>query len=143
MGTGSKTWNVALWIVQVLLAELFLMAGSMKATAPMADLVAKMGWPGDVPPWLVRFIGASEMAGALGLLLPAATRILPALTPLAAVGLTTVMTLAALFHLSRGEAKAMSFALIRGAASAFVAWGRFRKAPIAARAGRITRSTAA
>jgi len=56
---------------------------------------------------LVRFIGVSELAGALGLILPAATRIRPGLTPLAALGLSTIMALAMLFHLVRGEPQAL------------------------------------
>ena len=89
-----------------------------------------MGWPGDLPPALVRFIGASELAGALGLVLPSATRIRPLLTPLAAMGLVIVMLLAALFHISRGEWLALPINAVLGGLAAFVAWGRLRKAPI-------------
>jgi putative oxidoreductase len=82
---------------------------------------------------MVRFIGACELAGAVGLILPAATRIRPMLTPLAASGLVVVMLLAMAFHISRGEAaQALPINLTLGALAAFVAWGRFRKAPIRA-----------
>lgn len=128
-----KIWGVALWTVQVLLAALFGMAGVMKATTPIADLIPTMAWVEAVPPALVRFIGISELAAAVGLILPAITRIAPILTPLAGVGLTLVMVLAAVFHVFRGELGAVPFNVVLGALAAFVAWGRLRKVPIAAR----------
>jgi putative oxidoreductase len=129
----ARGWNIALWIVQVLLALAFGMAGVMKTTAPIADLAAKMGWPGVIPAALVRFIGASELAGAIGLIVPAATRVMPKLTAVAALGLVTVMVLAACFHLSRGEAKLVPINVFLGGLAALVAWGRLKKAPLAAR----------
>lgn len=129
----SKALHVALWIAQALLALAFGMAGVMKTTQPISDLAAKMVWPGAVPPGLVRFIGASELAGALGLVLPAATRVKPFLTPLAAAGLVTVMLLAMAFHLSRGEGAALPMNLGFAALAGFVAWGRFKRAPIQSR----------
>jgi hypothetical protein len=119
--------------VQVLLAAAFGMAGVMKTTVPITELAHKMVWPGVVPAALVRFIGVSELAAALGLVLPAATRVRPMLTPIAAGGLVLVMALAAAFHLSRGEAQMLPFNLVLGALAAFVAWGRMKKAPISAR----------
>jgi hypothetical protein len=129
----SKALHVSLWIVQVLLAAAFGMAGVMKTTVPIVELARKMVWPGGVPAALVRFIGVSELAAALGLVLPAATRVRPILTPIAAGGLVLVMALAAAFHLSRGEAQMLPINLILGALAAFVAWGRAKKAPISAR----------
>lgn len=131
---GGKGLNIALWIAQALLAVGFGMAGWMKVTAPMPELVEKMGWPGALPEPLVRFIGAAELAGAVGIVLPAATRILPFLTPVAGAGLVLVMVLALLFHLSRGELGAVPFNVILGGLAAFVAWGRFKKARILPRA---------
>ena len=132
-GLPNRGLHTGLWVVQGLLALTFGVAGSMKAFTPIADLAQKMSWPAEVPAALVRFIGACELLGAIGLILPAATRILPKLTPLAASGLTLVMVLASLFHVSRGELRAgpVNFAL--GALAIFVAWGRFKKAPIAGR----------
>jgi putative oxidoreductase len=126
--------HVALWIVQLLLAVAFGMAGVMKSTQPIANLAAAMGWPGDVPAALVRFIGVSELAGAIGLVLPTATRIRPLLTPLAALGLVVVMVLAMMFHVSRGEWQALPFNAVLGGLAAFVAWGRLRKVAILPRA---------
>ncbi len=131
---GSIAINVTLWIAQLLLAVAFGMAGIMKSTQPIPDLAAAMGWPGDLPAVVVRFIGASELGGALGLVLPSATRIRPLLTPLAAIGLVLVMLLAALFHISRGEWSALPINVVLGGLAAFVAWGRLRKAPIFPRA---------
>jgi putative oxidoreductase len=124
-----KALHISLWVVQVLLAAAFGMGGFMKATMPISELAEKMIWPGAVPPELLRFIGAAEFAAALGLILPAATRIRPVLTPLAASGIVVIMALAIPFHLSRSEGGAPMNLFIGGMA-AFVAWGRFRKAPI-------------
>ena len=130
---SSRALHIVLWVAQVVLAVLFGMAGTMKATAPLAQLAQKMTWVAAVPAALVRFIGVSELAAALGLLLPSATRIRPVLTPLAAAGLVVIMVLAAGFHSSRGEAQVVPVNLVLGALAAFVAWGRGKKAPIAPR----------
>jgi len=128
-----KALHVALWVTQVLLAAAFIMAGVMKSTTPLAELAAKLSWLTEVPAPRVRCIGLSELAGGLGLLLPAVTRIRPGLTALAGAGLTLVMVLAVLFHLSRGEVPGAIPSVLLGGLSAFVAWGRFRAAPIAPR----------
>ena len=128
--SGSTALHVAVWMAQLLLALAFGMAGIMKSTQPVAELSVAMAWTADVPAGLVRFIGASELAAALGLVLPAATRIRPLLTPLAAMGLVLVMLLASLFHISRGEWLAVPLNLVLGSLAAFVAWGRLRKVPI-------------
>jgi len=130
---APKVLHIALWVAQILLAAAFGMAGVMKSTQPIADLAAQLVWPGAVPEALVRFIGISELAGAIGLVLPAATRIQPGLTPLAALGLIVVMLLAAGFHVTRGELFALPINLALAALAAFIAWGRGRRAPIAAR----------
>ena len=126
-----RALNVALWAGQVLLLLAFGAAGLMKLTTPAEALAAS---PQGLSVGLVRFIGAAELAGALGVVLPALTRIRPMLTPLAALGLVVVMVLAAAFHLSRGEVPESGPAVVLGALAAFVAWGRGRRAPIAPRA---------
>lgn len=130
-GAPSKGMNIGLWVAQALLALAFLGAGLMKMTQPLEQLAEKMTWVPHVPPMLVRFIGTSEVAGALGLLLPAATRIKPVLTPVAASLLVVVMVLGAGTHVLMGEPGHMPPSLVLGALAAFVAWGRFTKAPIA------------
>jgi uncharacterized membrane protein len=129
----SRTLRAALWLVQVLLAAVFLLVGYTHALASIADAIARAPWVASLPVPLVRFIGVAELAGALGMLLPAATRIRPSLTPLAAAGLTTLMALAIPFHLMRGETKEIVINLVLGALGAFVAWGRTRRARIDAR----------
>lgn len=131
--SNSKGWNIALWILQVILAAMFLMAGFTKVSTPIEELTTMMPWVADMPLAVVRFIGASEILGALGLLLPSLLRIKPVLTPVAATGLVTVMVLAALFHASRGEFSSIGFNVVLASLAAVVAWGRFKKAPVTAR----------
>lgn len=95
--------NGLLWVLQVLLACAFSVVGAMHCAAPWATLAAKMAWVADAPRWLPRFIGVMEVVGALGLIVPAAARIAPWLTPLAAGGLAAMMLMAALMHWVRAE----------------------------------------
>ena len=129
----GKGMNIALWVLQVLLAFAFGMSGFMKATKPIEELAPMMSFVSVYSEGMVRFIGASEVAGALGLLLPAALRILPVLTPVAAGALAVVMALAAQFHVSHGEADKMAPSIVLGVLCLIVAWGRFKIAPIQAR----------
>jgi uncharacterized membrane protein YphA (DoxX/SURF4 family) len=123
--------NIALWIVQILLALAFLMAGSAKATQSKEKLLERgMKYVEDFSLNTVRLIGALELAGAIGLVLPALTRILPWLTPLAAVGLALAMIGAALTHLRRSEYSAITINTILFALAAFVAYGRFVLIPL-------------
>ena len=132
LGHRSKVMHIALWLVQILLAILFLMTGAMKAFMPLDEVAKTMRWVPDVPAGLVRFIGLVELAGALGLILPSATKIRPKLTPLAAVGLGVVVLLGAILHFTRGEGALTPLNFILAAMAAFVAWGRTQKAPISA-----------
>lgn len=120
--------NIALWIVQVLLAGMFVMAGLMKAFQ-YERARASLPWVKDVPRGLTTFIGASELLGGLGLLLPALTGVLPWLTPLAATGLALVMILAAGFHAMRKEWPAIGLNAVLLLLAAFVAYGRFVVVP--------------
>jgi uncharacterized membrane protein YphA (DoxX/SURF4 family) len=122
-----------LWVLQVLLGLAFLAAGGMKLIQPYAELAQQMAWVSDVPEVLVRFIGVAEVLGGLGLILPAATRILPWLTPVAAAGLALDMLLATLFHLVRGEVGVAVVPLLVGLLATLVAYGRWRMVPILAR----------
>lgn len=126
--------HYALWGVQGLLGALFLMAGLMKSTQPVDALAAQMVWVTRVPAALVRFIGVSELLGAIGLVLPSALRIAPKLTPLAGAGLALVMLLAAGHHLSNGDGVGpVVINAVLGGLALFVAWGRLQLAPIAPR----------
>lgn len=123
--------HVVLWIAQLVLASLFAISGGMKISLPIPALSESAPWTADVSPMLVRFIGAVELLGAAGVLLPALTGVKPWLTPLAAAALALVMLLAMGFHLTRGEATAIGINVMLGALALFVAWGRARRAPIA------------
>lgn len=129
----SKGLNIILWVAQVILGAMFLMAGIMKSTKPIEELDAQLPWVTQVPLALVRFIGVSELLAGIGLILPSLLRIQPKLTAWAAVGLVAVMIFAMIFHVTKGEYNAVVFNLILGAIAAFIAWGRFKKAPINAR----------
>ena len=126
----SKALHITLWVAQVALALMFLMAGFMKLAQPIEELAKSLPWASQVPEAFVRFIGLSELLGGLGLILPAALRIKPVLTPWAAVGLAVVMVLASGFHVSRGESSVIGMNFILAAVAVFIAWGRFKKAPI-------------
>jgi len=129
----SKGLSIALWIIQAFLALGFLASGLMKLTTPIEKLTAMMPWVSAVPGLLVRFIGLAEILGAVGLVLPALTRIRPRLTPWAAIGLLVIMLLAVGFHATRGELQVLGAPVVFGGMPAFVAWGRFRKAPFSPR----------
>jgi uncharacterized membrane protein YphA (DoxX/SURF4 family) len=111
-----------LWVLQVLLAVFFLLAGFGHATLSIAEIAKSAPWAWDLPPALLRFIGGAEVAGALGLVLPMATGIAARLTWIAAAGLSLIMLLAAAFHLFRGEPIVIQ--LIVAAVAAVVARGR-------------------
>ena len=125
-----------LWVLQVLLACFFVMVGYSHALAPLAQVSQEAVWMQHVPRALSLFIGYAELAGGLGLIIPAATRIAPWLTPLAALGLATIMILAIVFHMVRGEASVVGIQALLAALALFIAWGRWRKAPISARKGK-------
>lgn len=113
--------SVALWIVQVLLAALFLFAGGIKLVLP-AD---QLSGPFPLPLWFVRFIGVAEVLGAIGLILPGLLRIKPGLTPLAAVGLILIMIGATVMTLVAGILSAVLISTVTGLLAAFVAYGRW------------------
>jgi hypothetical protein len=120
-----------LWILQVLLALLFLFAASVKLLSPSDVLQQEF----PLPEAFVRFIGVVETLGAIGLILPALLRILPLLTPLAAAGLVVVMLGATLLtpFFSDGQIALALIPFSVGVLCALVAYGRTRLAPIAPR----------
>ena len=122
--------QIGLWVAQVLIAIVFIGAGFVKLSTPIAELSINMPWAGQYPEGFVRFMGLVDLAGGLGIILPALTRILPRLTVLAALGCVVLQVCALVFHLSRGEAMVAPLNLVLLALSLFVLWGRGRKAPI-------------
>ena len=118
--------NRALWIVQGLLSALFLFGGIVKLLMPSEELTAQVPLPG----LFIQFIGVAELFGAVGLILPALLRIRPGLTPLAAAGLTIIMVGATVITAATMGAAMALFPLVTGLLTAFVAYGRWRLAPI-------------
>jgi uncharacterized membrane protein YphA (DoxX/SURF4 family) len=118
--------NIALWIIQVLLALLFLFAGGMKLIIP-PDVLASMGSPNQVhlPGLLVRFIGVCEVLGALGLILPGLFRTRRGLTPLAATGLVIIMIGAVVLTIIGDGIGAAIVPLVTTLLLVFVAYGRW------------------
>jgi hypothetical protein len=114
--------NLALWIVQGLLALLFLFAGGMKLILPLEDLAGPVTLPG----WFVRLIGICEVLGALGLVLPGVLRIRTELTPIAAAGLLIVMIGAVVVTMTGGDTAMALIPGVVGLLAAFVAYGRWR-----------------
>jgi len=120
----------ALWIVQALLALMFLFAGGTKLVIP-PDVLASMGSPNQIPlpGWFVQFVGVVEVLGALGLILPGLLRIKPWLTPLASAGLVVVMIGAVALTVAADGVAAGVVPLVVGLLAAFVTYGRWRLAP--------------
>ncbi|HYH26595.1 MAG TPA: DoxX family protein [Blastococcus sp.] len=118
--------NIVLWIVAGVLAAAFLAAGLMKLTQPKAKLAESgMGWTDDFGDGAVKAIGALEVLGALGLILPAVFDVATILVPLAATGLALLMLGAAVTHARRKETPMIVTNLVLFALAVFVAWGRF------------------
>ena len=116
--------GIAVWVAQVLLAVAFLGAGAMKLMQPKEKLAKNMGWVEDFSQPTVRIIGALEVLGAIGVVLPALTGILPWLTPLAALGLVLLMAGAVYTHLRREEGSAVVPPAVLLLLAALVAVGR-------------------
>jgi hypothetical protein len=135
---AMKAFNVLLWSLQVLWGVFFSFTGFGKILAydPAVwnHMLHQVAWFSAVPQGLFVFIGACEFLGGIGLILPAMTGVKPKLTPFAAIGLTLVMILAAIFHIARGEYSFfVPLNLVLGGVAAFIAYGRLVGMPIAAR----------
>jgi uncharacterized membrane protein YphA (DoxX/SURF4 family) len=135
LATPRRNWvNIGLWTAQILLAVAYLAAGATKLFTPIDALGAMMTYVPTMPELFIRFLGLMEILGAIGLILPSVTRILPVLTPAAAVGLSIVQVAAIILHATRGEtAMSLPANLVLLALSLFIVWGRTKKAPIAPR----------
>ena len=117
--------NIALWIIQSLLALLFLFAGGMKLILPIEEMTQQIAMPG----LFLRFIGVCEVLGGLGLVLPWLVGIRPGLTPLAAAGLVIIMIGATATTIIIGQVVTSILPLVVGILCLFVAYGRWRLAP--------------
>jgi len=135
---ATKAFNVLLWTLQVLWGVFFSFTGFGKVLAyePAVwnHMVHQVVWFSAVPQGLFVMIGACEFFGGIGLILPAMIGVKPKLTPFAAIGLTLVMILAAIFHIVRGEVSFfVPVNLVLGGVAALIAYGRLMAIPIAAR----------
>ncbi len=122
----KRILNVAVWIISVLLALLFLFAGGVKLVLPPEKLA---GGPIHLPVLLLRFLGVAEVLGALGLILPGLLRIRQELTPLAAAGLAIIMAGATVITIAGGAVAQALFPLLVGLLTAFVGYNRWQPAP--------------
>lgn len=123
--------NTALWIVQILVAIAFFMAGLGKVLQSREALIERgMKYVEDFSDGTVKLIGFLEIAGALGVILPSLLNILPQLTPIAASGLVLTMLGAAITHIRRDEFSMIGINLVLLALAAFVAYGRFALVPL-------------
>jgi uncharacterized membrane protein len=124
---GVDMMNIALWIIAGLLAAVFLIAGANKLLIPQEKLAKAPGggWVLDFSAGFVKALGAVEILGAVGLILPTLLDIAPVLVPLAALGLALIMTGAVITRIRRHEFKFMVADLAYLALAGFVAWGRF------------------
>jgi|SRR5580704_1739093 hypothetical protein len=135
---ATKAFNILLWTLQVLWGVFFSFTGFGKVLcydpAVWNHQLHQVAWFSAVPQGLFVFIGACEGLGGIGLILPAMTGVKPKLTPFAAIGLTLVMILAAIFHIVRGEYSFfLPVTLVLGGVTAFIGYGRLMAMPIAAR----------
>jgi hypothetical protein len=128
----AKTTSVALWAAQGTLAALFLFAGGMKLVLPIEAMAGPIAFPG----WFLRFIGLAEVLGALGLVLPAALRIRPMLTPIAAAGLVVIMVGATATTAAAMPLSMAVLPFVTGVVAAWVGYGRLQLSPIAPRDAR-------
>ena len=122
--------NKLLWTLQILLAMAFLAHGIMMI-APPPEIALQMDK--FLPRWFQLFLGVAEVLAAIGLTVPGFTRIQPRLVPAAAVGLMIVMLCATILHASRGEVGSAVTTLVLLLLATFVAYGRWKRVPIAAR----------
>ncbi len=121
--------DLSLWILQVVLAASFAFSGYAHWLA-YEQSKARIKWLAALPRWGASFIGFLELAGTIGLVLPAATHIAPWLTPLAASLLAVLMAFAVVFHLVRREYPNVAVNAVLGILAAAVAYGRYVLVPL-------------
>ena len=122
---SGRKLNVLLWVLQALLAMLFMFSGVMKFIIPVAEMTKQIPFPG----WFLHFIGGAEILGAIGLVLPGILRIRTGLTPLAAAALVVIMIGATALNLKAGQRPAALITVVVGLILVFVAYDRRRMAP--------------
>lgn len=127
--SSSRTMNISLWVAQVLIALTLIWAAYTKLLQPMEETAKILPWAKDNP-GLLKFTGIFDLLGSLGIMLPAALRIQPKLTVLAAYGIIALMISASIFHISRDEASLIGMNVVFLLLAVFIAWGRSEKESI-------------
>lgn len=118
--------DTALWIVQSLLAGIFLATGLIKITQPRLKMAAgPMAWAADVTDGQFRTIGVLEVIGAIGLIVPGALGIAPSVLPVAALGLVLIMIGAIVTHVRYGEIERLAVPIVLLGLALVVAVERF------------------
>ena len=118
--------NTMLWVLQIVLAVVFALAGMAKIALPRERLSTTMGdWVDAVPAPAVKLLGVAEVAAAVGLTVPPSMAIMPILTPLAAIGVIAVMAGAIVTHGRRREYPNVAVNVMLAVAAGVVIWGRF------------------
>lgn len=125
MFTKSIYVNIVLWIIQGILAAMFIPVGAMIVTQPKEKLAPKFPWVNDFPTGIVKLNGVSKILGGIGLIIPMLTGIATILTSLAAMGLCTIMILATAYNIRKHDMKAVVANVIIFLLAAFIAYGRF------------------
>ena len=115
--------SLFLWILQIVLALMFMGIGGQRLTRSSRQL-GKLPWTDGYSPAAIRALGAVELLAGLTLLVPGVLGWAPLLTPLAACGLVVLMALAVLLHLRRNQRQAAVLPAILLVMAALVAWGR-------------------
>jgi hypothetical protein len=116
--------NTTIWIIQGLLAIIFSLSGII-VYLWRNKLKSKLSWLAEYSPQMVAFICVSKIIGAIGLILPMYFNLLPVLTPIAAIGLAIIMSLAMTYHLRRKEYQEVPITIIFWVLAIFVAYNRF------------------
>jgi uncharacterized membrane protein YphA (DoxX/SURF4 family) len=117
--------NTALWIVQIVLALVFVVTGGLKLVLPLDKMAERMGKENGFSPHVMRIIGLLEVMGAVGVVLPIWTGILPWLTPLAAAGLVLTMVGATFENIRNKHFPMIALNFFLGILAIFVIYGRF------------------
>lgn len=117
--------NTVLWIWQIFIAVVLVPIGGATVFGLLQKASAKRGQPMTVPDGILRFVGAAELAGAVGVVVPWATGVAPWLTPLAALGLVPIMVGASVINLRRGTPGPLVLSSLILVSAVLVAWGRW------------------
>lgn len=123
---NGRVLKAALWLAQFVVFAAFCAFGAMKLTMPIDQLAPTMAWAAEFPPLAVRTIGLIDLAGGIGIFLPALLRIRPSLVVPAAAGCTALQICAMTFHIMRGESRVIGLNIVLLTLAVFILWGHRR-----------------